>query len=150
MNWRDDPRTPPYWITFADLLVAAHPEWEPFILGPLDGHGIYDVGDERFFIEIPSVHPTILEPLTVEMADRKSGGLIDTYWNGTFEHNFCGSDKSRWREQIASVVEQVESWTSDEWTFRQFIESRGGRRVESSIHYADGTRVSTDEMPFVQ
>ncbi len=150
MNWRDDPRTPVYWLELADLLLASHPEWKPFVVGPRGGYPVFEGSDERFFVEIPSVLPTIREPLTIEVADRLPSAPIDTYWNGYFEHQFCGRDKSLWREQIASVVRRVEEWTSDEWGFRFYVEPREGRLVRGPVRYADGTRVSTEEMPFVQ
>lgn len=150
MNWRDDPQTPPFWIEFADRLIAAHPEWEPSILGPIAGHRRYPPDDVRFFVEIPSEHPTIREPLTIEAADPDAGGPIDTYWNGYFDPNPCGSERSRWPEQIDAVVRRIERWTSDDWIFRLYTEPRRGRRVRGPIRYGDGTCVSTDEMPFVQ
>ena len=144
MSWRDDPQIPPYWIEFADLLLAVHSEWEPFILGPLDGHGIYELGDMRFFVEIPSEHPTIREPLTIEVADQVSGVPIDIYWNGYFEHNFKG--RSSVADHVARVVQRVEEWTSDRWVFVLWIEPRTEMKVPGAVGYADGERVSTTEM----
>ena len=82
MSWRDDPNTPPYWIEIADLILAAHPEWAPFIVGPQVRRGM-----EMFFVEIPSVHPTIRDPLVIEVSDPVPRGMIDTYWNGYFAHS---------------------------------------------------------------
>lgn len=85
--WREDPNLPPRWRAFGEALVAARPDWEPFVLGAVAAyHPGYGGDDVRFVVEIPSRHPTIDSPLVAEIADREYQGHIDVYWGEFFEH----------------------------------------------------------------
>jgi len=137
LSWRDDPKTPPYWIEIADLILAAHPEWESFIVGPQERRGM-----EMFFVEIPSVHPSIREPLVIEVSDPVPRGMIDTYWNGYFEHDPRWKDTTE--QHIAKVVERVESWTSDEFVFSQSYDRETGRRSGRLRRTPDGSHLVID------
>ena len=127
--------TTPYWEEFTQIVLARHPEWESFVRGAVAGRAPYGLDDERFFIEVPSVHPTRLEPLVIEVADREPGGPIDTYWGEYFEHNFCWP-RGDYHTQIDNVIRRVESWISDDWVFGLSFDLASGRRTGWGGYFA--------------
>jgi len=95
-----------HWECFCQAVRAAHPEWAPFLLGPVAGHGTYRPDDVRYFLEIPSTHPTIQDPLIVEVSS--PGGPIDIYWFRFFEHVFAGKEPVQ--SQFQRVIQKIEDW----------------------------------------
>lgn len=122
----------PYWERFRTEALTVHPEWAPFFVGALSGPGIYGEGDRRFFLEIPSQHPTIRDPLTVEIADAEPGGSIDLYWGEYFEHVFTRKDipaEEALLEQFSRAFRAVEEWMDESRVFSVSYEASSGRRV---------------------
>lgn len=122
----------PHWERFRAEALAIHPEWAPFFLGVLGGHGIYGEDDRRFFLEIPSEHPTIEDPLTVEISDPEAVGSIDVYWGDYFEHVFMPRGmptEEAVRERFARVIHTVEEWMDESKVFGFWYEISSGRKA---------------------
>jgi len=124
-----------YWEELTERVLTKHPEWTSFVRGAIDGRSPYADGDVRFYIDIPSVHPVLREPLVIEVADREPGGPIDTYWGRYFEHNFCWP-RGDYLAQIDSVIRRVEDWISDDWVFRLSCDLATGRCTGSGGFFA--------------
>jgi hypothetical protein len=68
-------------------LLAVHPEWESGLEA-----GSPSVGSEKAVhpkLHIPSAHPKIRTPLTVEL-----GGTLQLFWHGGYFYDFVGVDKA--------------------------------------------------------
>lgn len=98
----------------------------------MPGPGVYEQADLRFILEIPSEHPTIREPLTVEIPDPEPGGPIDVYWGGYFEHVFLSQTMPTEQavpDQFARVIQTVEEWMDEAKVFALWHDEASGRRV---------------------
>ena len=126
MSWRDDDNLPSRWHAFGEALVAARPEWEPFVLGAVAAYNPrYGEDDVRFIVEIPSVHPTISAPLVAEIADPEYQGHIDVYWGEFFEH-VIGSGLPR-DEHFAKAIDLMTGMVDERWLFLQRRDEAGRR-----------------------
>jgi hypothetical protein len=68
-------------------LLTAHPEWEKRLEAGRQSDDPYQTIHAR--LHIPSEHPTIHTPLTVEL-----GGTLKLFWYGGYFFDFVGKDRS--------------------------------------------------------
>lgn len=66
-------------------LLAAHPEWEVGLEAGCVSDDPYRTVHAK--LHIPSVHPAIHTPLTVEL-----GGTFQLFWHGGYFYDFIGED----------------------------------------------------------
>jgi hypothetical protein len=67
-------------------LLAEHPEWEDGLIAGHLSEVRYETVHAR--LSIPSAHPTITTPLTVQL-----GGTLNLYWYVGYFYDFLGPDR---------------------------------------------------------
>jgi len=129
-----DIATVPGWVAFRAAMLKEHPEWADYF--EVDGPG--DRRPGSLCLRIPSVHPQIREPLTVEVPDRElGGGPIDVYWHRYFfEHVFLNRriDLATAAEQrFARILKLVERCLDDSLVFTEPFEIAPRGRISYGL-----------------